>query len=131
MSSRFVAKLKMNGFPQSCKSPQRFLFDLAIINKHASLRGMPKVSENEAAEIAKMVLTLKGVNSKAKTEALKEGRLSMTGKGFTYRVILKREVLPQHWWTGRKRPARFIRICLRNARDWKAFAARIAMTNLM
>ena len=88
----FCCEVENEWMFQTCKSPQNRLLPCAIVNKHAGIRGMPAINEDEAKEIAKMVLRLKGVSSRTQLEALKEGRLKIPRKKLTYKSIFEKRI---------------------------------------
>ena len=82
----FCCEVEDESLSKTCASRQNRMADLAISIKHACIKGMPEIDENDAKMIAKAVLGLKGVNSKAQQEAQKAGRLRMQAKKFSYRI---------------------------------------------
>ena len=61
-----VRKLKLycceiddEGILETCKSPQNRLKEVAIMNEHAAIRGMPKIIKKDATDIVTHILAIK------------------------------------------------------------------------
>ena len=64
---------------------QNRLSKLAITNKHACIRGVPKVNAEEAEAITEAILAMRGAHRKKQKEALKEGHLEIQKRSFAYK----------------------------------------------
>jgi hypothetical protein len=64
---------------------QNRLSKLAITNKHACIRGVPKMSVKEAEAVTEAIIAMRGAHRKLQKEALKEGILELPKKPFAYK----------------------------------------------
>jgi hypothetical protein len=65
------------------------LKEAAVSNKHAAIQGMPKVPQEEAEQIMKAILRMKGAYTKKHREAHEQERMRMHSKPLTFRGAAK------------------------------------------
>ena len=53
------------------------LRDAAIENRQAAIKGLPKIEDEDAAKIMKVILAMRGINKKKQIEAWREGHLQV------------------------------------------------------
>ena len=61
------------------------LKEMAVLNKHAAITGLPKLSEAMAKEVAKAIILLKGMYQKKHRIAHEEGSLNLLPKPMAYK----------------------------------------------
>ena len=75
----------------TCYGRANRLQQAAVGNKHAAVKGMPMIPDDEASHIMKTILVMKGAQSKKSRIAHEKGELRLHRRPLTYRGTAK------HW----------------------------------
>ena len=72
----------------TCYSRQNRLKSAGVTNKHAGIKGMPHLSQQEGEEMIKVILAMKGKTSTKQKEEHKKGKLKIKGGPLTYSRVM-------------------------------------------
>ena len=90
---------------QTCYGRSNRLRDAGIDNKHAAIRGFPKVPEKDADRIMEHIQRLRGsLNSKKNREKFQKGNMTTKPKSFSYKRVYQhvdQKEFPKDDWTGK------------------------------
>ena len=72
---------------QPCEARKNRMEALAICNKHAGIKGMPRLNDQEAKRVTAAVLAMRGVNQKKQKLAHQEGNLKLHRRPMAYKGL--------------------------------------------
>ena len=70
----------------TCDARKNRFETIAISNRHAAIKGMPKLSDQDARKVNSAILAMRGVNQKNK-QAHQEGKLKLHRRPLAYKGL--------------------------------------------
>ena len=71
----------------TCEARSNRMEELAISNKHAGIKGMPRLEEEEARKVTAAVLAMRGVNQRKQKQVHQEGNLKLHRRPLAYKGL--------------------------------------------
>ena len=71
----------------TCNARRNRLETIAISNKHAAIKGMPQMSDEDARRISSAILAMRGVNQRKKKQAHQDGNLKLHRRPLAYKGL--------------------------------------------
>ena len=72
---------------QTCQARLNRMEQLAIANRHAAIKGMPKLSQEDARRVTAAILAMRGVNQRKQKQTHQDGNLKLHRRPLAYKGL--------------------------------------------